>query len=206
MARRVTPSTFQSSPIPFRKVSSRFIRALKEFERHSLWIRRLTYEIVRQNPLVHIRVVVRAFGANRRYVAARRLRIRVRVERGLCHRRANRPRPPARTDAFVRVRLARHAIGQIRNPTRMLRSAPARESRARNVESSPPQMRRTRFPEEASSKFLERAIGANERLPAPMNSISVVRCVLAIISEAQRIGQLPRHWPHPDIDAERMER
>src|SRR4051812_4721901 len=147
-------------------------------------------------------MVVRAFRANWRDVAARRLRIRVRVERSLCYRRADRSGPPTRTDAFVRVRLARHAIRQVWNPTWMLRSAPARESRARNVEGAPPQMRRTRFPKEASSKFLESAIRANERLPASMNGIGVVRCVFAILSEAQRVGQLPRHRPHPDIDAE----
>src|SRR6185503_16927855 len=116
----------------------------------------------------------------------RRLRTRVRVERGIRDRAA--ARPEARAADFVRVRLARDAIGKIRNATGMLRRPPAGEARHREIRRAPEVVHGTDLADEARAERLEYAIRLHERAPVPLRGVSVVRAVRVVALERDGVG------------------
>src|SRR5205085_9959538 len=91
---------------------------------------RTAHVVVAQQELAQLRAVPGRLRANRGTLEARWRWRGVRVERCLLNRAA--ARPEAATDHFMRVRLARDAVG-----LRPLRRSPAREARHRQVEAAP---------------------------------------------------------------------
>src|SRR5687767_11692116 len=87
----------------------------------------------------------------------------------------------------------------------MARSRAAGEARARDVERTPPEMHRTRLPEELPAELLEHAAGLNEYLPAPLRRIRIVRRMRFVVSERRRVRQLGRNRADLHIDVERRE-
>src|SRR5439155_27337445 len=106
--------------------------------------------------------------------AAGRLWVRVGVERGFLDGRPRSPRPPAGADAFVGIRFLGHVIGTVRDTARMHGRPPAGEAGARQVEASPPEVRRAALADEAAAELLEHAIRLRENAPASVGGLGLV--------------------------------
>src|SRR4026209_1222680 len=150
-------------------------------------------------------MIVRCLRPYARSIAPPRNRVRVRVERRLGDRSADIPRPPAGTDALVRIRFLHHVVGAVWNPTGKGGSGTARESRARQVESAPPEMRWARFPDEAAPELLQHSIGLRESKKASMRGFRIIGCVGAILIESHGVGHLHRYRKDLHFNSERAQ-
>jgi hypothetical protein len=79
-----------------------------------------------------------------------RLRIGVRVERGLWRGVVARPEPGAAH--FMRIRFPHHGIRKAGYATRMERSLPSRKPCNRQIETAPEEMDRARLPKKPTSE------------------------------------------------------
>ena len=129
---------------------------------------------------------------------------RVRVERGLRHRVS--AGPPPRADAFMRVRLPGHPVGEVRYPTGVRRRGAAREPGTGKVEASPPEVNGTALAEEAAPKLVQHPVSLDQQSPESLGRIGVVRSVGLVLIEADRFGLLDRPGPDMDIHSDSAHR
>src|SRR5436190_14208281 len=113
-------------------------------------------DIVRQDEFPQIGAVGGLARTDVRCGESRWLRICVRIECGVGNRPTTWPKPAA-TD-FVRVRLTRHPIRQVRHSARMFRRSASGKSGNRQVGRPPKKMHRAALPDEAGAKLLEDAV------------------------------------------------
>src|SRR5205814_6447 len=99
----------------------------------------------------------------RRVAEPWRLRIGVGIERGLRVRIA--AGPEAGTADFVRIGLARDAVGQPGHAARMQRRAPAGKARDGEIETAPEKMHRAHLAEKAGAEEAEDALDLDQGLP-----------------------------------------
>src|SRR5882757_10507298 len=135
--------------------------------------------------------------ANRAFAKSGRLRRRVRVKSCTLDFSAAGPKPDAAD--FVRVGLARDLV----RPCTFRRGASGK-SRHRKIEAAPKKMHRARLSSEARSKLLENAIRGHKNPPERVCGLRIVRCVCAVLVEANRVWHFHRHGPDLDIDFKGM--
>src|SRR5690242_10851968 len=109
----------QCRAVPLRQIGRRLVSALKKLQQCSIGIFRFPYSAVRQDKFSEIGAVEGGRRFHRRIRESRRCWISVGIERGI--RNGSAARPESATADFVRVRLARHLVRQIRNTTWMPR-------------------------------------------------------------------------------------
>ena len=119
---------------------------------------------------------------------SRRLRIRIRVVGRVRKRTAARPEPGAAH--LVGVRLARDAVGQVRNAARVLRRAAPREARDREIRRAPEVVNRAALSDEPRAEVREDAVRLRERAKVAVRVFGVVRAVNLVAFEGDRILDL----------------
>src|SRR4051812_17138292 len=87
----------------------------------------------------------------------------------------------------------------------MWRCGPAGEPRGRGIESAPEKMHRAGLTDEAAAEPLEHRHYPGEREPEPLRLLRVVRRVLIVLGEGNRVRDLHRHRPHWSAQAEGVE-
>src|SRR5260370_26582320 len=115
-------------------------------------------------------------GGNPGLVESRGLGMGIGVERRIRQQRFV-ARPEAAAADFMRVSLARDPIRQMRYAAGMLRRRGAGESCHRQVEAAPEEMHRAAFALEAGAKFLQNAVGLQQRAPESVGVFGVVRAM-----------------------------
>ena len=190
--------------IPLREVRGGHVSRLQELEQHAIGIGRRPHHVVRQDELVEIRAVERLAWPDRGAGEPGRFRVRVCVVGGIRDRPAARPEPGAAD--FVRVCLARDAIGKVGNAARMRRRRTARKSRDGEIERPPEEVHRAALAEEARTKPLEHTVVLHEHAPEAVDRCAVVGAMHFIAIERNRIGNLVRLRVNPDVDVEPGER
>src|SRR5437762_8039438 len=90
------------------------------------------------------------------------------------------------------VGLARDHVRQVRNSARMRRRWSSGETCHLQIKTAPEKMHRTAFATETRSKFLKYAIALYENAPEPVSIFGIIRAVLFILIERDRIFDLIR--------------
>src|SRR6266853_3633218 len=140
---------FESSSVPPRKIGSNFISALRKLQDFIAWRRRAAHIVVHQQELAQLALIQRPRWPDRLLATARRFRSRVGVERRFRHVSA--ARPPADTDAFMRV-------GFRRDDALSRRSAAPAKACATQIEAAPKKVDRARLADESRAKLLEQNV------------------------------------------------
>src|SRR5688572_30433680 len=100
-------------------------------------------------------------------------------------------------DDFMRVSLARDYVG-----VRPRRRGLARKTRDCHIEAAPEKMHRTTLADESRAKLLENGVHFYERAPEAVRILSVVRRMIVVVFEANRIGYFNRHGPDLYFDSQ----
>src|SRR5882724_13533701 len=94
----------------------------------------------------------------------------------------------------------------MRNASGMLRRGPAGKTRDGKIWRAPEKMDRTAFPAEARSKFFEDAVGLDQNTPESIGIFRVVRAMLLVAIERNRIRNLVRQYVDLDGEIELVQR
>src|SRR5271170_1829488 len=129
---------------------------------------------------------------------ASRLRRRISIERRTFNIAA--ARPESRADHLMRIGLAGDGIG-----ARAFWSAPPRETRHTEVETSPEEMYRTVLADEAGAKFLEDVLAQDQYLPEAVRILGVIGGVLRVAFETHRVRHFAGHAPDFHRNAQRTQ-
>src|ERR1041384_1235892 len=189
----------QLTAIPACESRTCFISALKELQQCIVAGLRIADFIVGQEEFRHFGAVERSTRPNRRAFQICRSRRGIRVE----HRRidCSAPGPEAVTDYLVRIRLAGDRIG-----AGALGSATAGEASDCEIEASPEKMDRAAFADEAGPELLEDAVNLNEYAPEAIRVFGVVRAVLFVLGEGNRLDNFIRLRVNVHHDLEGLQR
>src|SRR5881396_495381 len=127
-----------------------------------------------------------------------RLGCGVRVERRLLHVSAAGPKAGA--DHLMGIRLAGDPVC-----SGSLGGATPREARHREVEAAPEEVHRTAFPEKRCAKLPEHVIRLHEDAPESIGILRIVRSMLLVVREANRVLHLDRYRPELDVHVHVLE-
>src|SRR5947199_9906379 len=90
----------------------------------------------------------------------------------------------------------------MRNAAGMLRRGPAGKTRDGKIWRAPEKMDRTAFPAQARSKFFEDAVSLDQNAPESTGIFRVVRAMLLVAIELNRIRNLVRQYVDRDGEVE----
>jgi hypothetical protein len=135
----MTLSAFQRRSIPACKLGGRFVGALKEVQGGIFRFRRIPHVVIVKNELAEIPTEVRRARRDRGVLKTWRRRIGVGIEGWLSKTAVSWPEPTAAD--FMGISLARDEIRQV-GSSGMLRGGAARESRHRQIKTSPEEVNR----------------------------------------------------------------
>src|SRR5690348_5592665 len=137
-------------------------------------------------------------GAHRAFRESRGLRRGIRIKRGSLDVSAPWPKPHAAH--LMRIRFTRNGVRPF-----ALRRAPAGKSRHCQIETAPEKVDRTRFSDKLRAEFAEHRITTHESTPESIRILWIVRSMLDIPIERDRIGDLDRHLPDLHGNSQRSE-
>src|SRR6202022_701318 len=154
---------------------------------------------VHQEEFFHLRMIKRLAGADRSLSVTCRFRGCVGVEcRSLDVPAA---RPESRADHFMRIGFPGDGICPF---TR--RSATPGEACDGQVKTSPEEMHRTIFPDEAATEFFENSVDQHQDAPEPGDIFTIVGSVLDILFKGNRVRNFAGHSPDLHLNAQRFQR
>src|SRR5262249_22626122 len=111
-----------------------------------------------------------------------------------------RARPEAGADYFVRIGFAGDWISAVPSGSRLSRKAGDRK-----VETSPEEMNGAALPYKAGTELQKNVINRYQHLPETVNVFRIVRVVLGIALERNRIRNFDGHRPDFHRDSERVQ-
>src|SRR6266852_4956326 len=100
--------------------------------------------------------------------------------------------PKANTAHFLRVGFARDRVRQMRDPARMWRRGTSRKTRDRQIKTAPEKMHGTAFAAKTRTEFFKDTIGLREDTPKSVRIFRIVRSVLLVAVERNRLLNLVR--------------
>src|SRR6266436_2266621 len=133
-------------------------------------------------------MIERLGGAHRNLCEPRRFRRGISVKRSSLDIAASRPK--SRADDFVRIRFPSDRVRLY-----PLRRAPSREARRRQIKAPPEKMHGACFSYEPGAELFEDSFAAHEDPPESIRVFGIIRGVLRILIERDRVGNLDRHLP-----------
>src|SRR5262249_1818484 len=154
------------------------------------------YRVIRQHELPEVGFVEGCRRLDLRFFKSQWFRIGVRIKNR--RRRRGVAGPKTETAHLLRVCLSRYCIGEMRDPGGMRRSCPSGKPRQSKVEAAPEKMYRAAFATKARSELLEHAIALHQNPPESIGVFPIVRPVLFIFIERNRVLNLVRY--HVDLD------
>src|SRR6185295_5523386 len=83
---------------------------------------------------------------------------------------------------------------------------PSREPRDRQIEAAPEKMHRAALPDEGRSELLEHPVGLKQHSPKSIRVLRIVRSVLVIFGEGNRVGNFVGLAVYADLDCKREQR
>ncbi len=102
----------------------------------------------------------------------------------------------------MRIRFARHGIGQSGYAARVRRRPPPREAGDGQIEAAPEEVYGARLAEKAAAEALENTIGLDEDAPESVCGLAIVSSMDAILGEGDRVRHLVRPFRDTDGNAE----
>src|SRR5207237_805818 len=123
--------------------------------------------------------------------------------RGIIDRAA--ARPEAGAAHLVGIGFGGDFIRQVGHAAGMTRRAPAGKARHREIETAPEEMYRARLAEEGGAELLEDPVDVEKNLQKASHRVRVIRGVLVVLREADRLRQFIGHLVDCDVNAELRE-
>src|SRR5207302_6366618 len=94
----------------------------------------------------------------------------------------------------------------MRDAPRMLRRGPAGKTRDGKIRRPPEKMDRAAFAAKPGAKFLKHAVGLNQKAPESIPKFRIVRAMLFVALERNRIWDFVRHGVNFDRQFELIQR
>src|SRR5262245_12043187 len=162
----------QCGAVPLPQLRGGVVGALREVEEDLIRLFSGAHRIVRKYEFVQLGFIKTCVWLNFRLRESRRFRVRVGVEDW--RRCGGVPGPKTQAAHFLRIRLARDLVRQVRDPARMWRSRSTGKTRYCKIKTAPEKMHRAAFATETRAKVLKHAIALHEHPPEPVRIFGIV--------------------------------